>query len=199
MSPTQARERVIKLATTDTAGALEAARRVDDPWFACQALAWVARFAPDRQVESIAAEALAAGRREQDGYKAVGSAAWPIRAMIERGCTRRLGPVLAELLRLAPQIAHPASRSEALFLLFQGTFSAGKAYWEPVFRALVQVSDPSRHWRQGRNLRDAVLIVASADAGFAAAFAPTVRDDRTRRQIEQRLAQADSAETRSFF
>jgi len=105
-------------------------------------------------VVSIADEAFKVGRTDNNPFKVVGSAAWPVRALVERGRTQRLHPVLSSLIDFSPQIESPASRSEALFLLLQAIFPAGRRWWEPVLNELIQSSEPVVHWRQGRNLRD---------------------------------------------
>ncbi|MGD8453316.1 MAG: hypothetical protein PVJ57_16005 [Phycisphaerae bacterium] len=199
MTPTQARDHVCSLATADTEAALQVARGIDDPWFACQALAWAARFAPDERVEAIVAEALTVGHRHADPYKVVGSTAWPIRALVERGRTNRIAPILEEMLDRVPRIEPPAGRSEAVFLLFQAVFPAGRNWWARVLDVLIAVSDPGTHWRQARNTRDALLMVAEEDPGFAADCANRLSNKRNRRRIEQCLSRHDTQTRRPFF
>ena len=62
-------ELVARRATTDTPAARALARSISDPWYRCQALAWVAHFAPKAQFKAIAQESLAAGNAADDPYQ----------------------------------------------------------------------------------------------------------------------------------
>jgi hypothetical protein len=199
MSATQARQRVIDLATVDIDSAMHAARRIDDPWFACQALAWVARYSPENCVDSVADEAFSIGRRSKDEYQIVASAAWPLRALIERDRIDRIGPIIQEYLDMSSSIPNFASRSEALFLIFQAVFPAGRLHWLKVLHALSRSASPSLHWRQARTLRDAILITAGEDSQFAAEFCRNVTNPIAKRQSEQRLARLEARFPREFF
>ena len=84
MSATQQRDRAGQLASSNSALALSTARAIHDSWFACQALAWVARFAPEQEFPKIVYESLHVVRAETDPYRAVAPSAWPLRAIVER-------------------------------------------------------------------------------------------------------------------
>jgi hypothetical protein len=199
MNPTLARDRATKLALTDTEAALKVARQIDDPWFACQALAWVARFAPNQRAQTIAKRALSVGRNHPDPYKSVACAAWPVRALIETGNMNVLMPILGKLMKRAATIESAVSRSEALLLLLQAVLPARRTVWKEVLSALITASQPCLHWRQRRNLRDALLMVASRDSTVASDAMHRIADQRTRTQIERRLAQGELAAPRAFF
>jgi hypothetical protein len=190
---------VANLALRSTDAALAAARDIEDPWYACQALATVARFAPEDRVEAIASEALAAAREAKDPYRLVGSGAWPVRALVERQRLSALDPTVTELLRHSLRIESPASRSEALFLLFEAVFPAGIQHWRPVLDELFRSSDPVVHWRQRRNLRDAMIIVAGEDPALAEELSQGLHDDKLSRQIGSRLREAERHGPRQFF
>jgi hypothetical protein len=106
----------------DPKEALALARRVSDPWFRCQALAWVARHASEELVSSIALGSFNSARQQGDGYKAVAVSAWPVRALIERNRTEVLPEWLSEMLRRARGIENPVIRLDSLLLLCQGAF-----------------------------------------------------------------------------
>ncbi|HEX8201488.1 MAG TPA: hypothetical protein VF590_13465, partial [Isosphaeraceae bacterium] len=136
MTPTMARDRAQRLASSDSGAALQVARGVSDPWYACQALACVARFAPGDRLEAIIDAAMEVGGRGEDPYQVVGAAAWPLRALVERGRRDRLDAILPGLLALASRVESPASRSEAIFLVFQAVFPAGRRWWLAVLQEL---------------------------------------------------------------
>src|SRR5262249_26851219 len=122
MSWTSDRGFVARIAARDPEQALKRARSIENPWYRCQALAHVARHGPPAIVEKIAREALLAAQEERDPYKQVAAAAWPVRALIERGRTQGLPKVLRELIVTGGTIDHPVSRLDALFLLWEAAF-----------------------------------------------------------------------------
>jgi hypothetical protein len=199
MSATQQRDLAGRLAPTDPTRALATARAIEDPWFACQALAWVARYAPEDQFLGIIKESLRVCRAEVDPYRVVAPAAWPIRAIVERNHLEQLPSVIRELLLRAKDIEILASRSEALFLLFQAVFPAGRKHWLAVFQSLREASIPLRSWRQRRNLCDAILIVRSEDQALAQQILSALNDVKLKEKIEKLSATSEPSVPRAFF
>ncbi len=199
MSPTKARDEVCRVARTDNTAALELARQIESPWFGCQALAYVARYAPNEHVVEYAEEALRVGRRNDDLFGVVGSSAWVVRALIERNATDLLDKVLAELVETTNQIENMASRSEAVFSLFQSAFPIDSERWKMLFEALMRATEPMLHWRQARNLRDAFLMIAKVDRRFVDEYIHRVGDEKTRRKIQDRIASGERLLPRGFF
>ena len=199
MSATQQRDLAGRLAPTDPTRALATARAIEDPWFACQALAWVARFAPENQFNKIIKESLRVCSAEVDPYRAVAPAAWPVRAIVERNHMEQLPSVMPKLLLRAKDIENPASRSEALFLLFQAVFPAGRKHWLAVFQSLREASTPRRGWRQQRNLCDAILIVRGEDQAMAQQMVSALDDVKLKEKIEKLSASSEPTVPRAFF
>ena len=195
-NPTQARDRACSLAHSDPSAALTLAREINDPWFACQALAWVGRFWPGDDFETVVNEATEIGRKCSEPYLVVASAAWPVRALIERGASSQTSTIVLPLLVLANEIASLASRSEALFLLFQATKPGMQTNWLPVLEELIKASFPTLHWRQNRNLSEAILIVAAEDNRLANDILHRLPEGRLKTQIEKRLNTQDPTNTR---
>jgi hypothetical protein len=161
ITPTGQRERAIDLAASAPQEAAVVARNIEDPWFRCQALAHVARYWPDENYGKLLREASAAADSQDNWYKRVTVSAWPIRAYLERG---NPGPVKGLLERYVDQVHHIENlggRSEALLMLFQAARPFDRHLWEPVFHALVKATEPALAWRQTRNIRNAVAMVAS--------------------------------------
>jgi len=199
ISATQQRELAGRLALSDPARALATAKAIQDPWFACQALAWVARYAPDQQFIKIIKESLRVCRNEIDPYRVVAPAAWPIRAIVERNHSELLPSVIPDLLLRANDIENLGSRSEAIFLLFQAVFPAGRENWYPVLQALREASTPLINWRQRRNLCDAVMIVLGEDEQLAGKIIDGMADTKLKTKL-QKISTAKKAHTpRPFF
>jgi hypothetical protein len=199
MSATQQRDIACRLASSDSARALATARAIHDPWYACQALAWVARYASDAEFSRIVQESLRVVRAEVDPYRVVASAAWPIRAIVERNRLEMLPSIIPNLLLRADDIEILASRSEALFLLFQAVFSGGAQNWLPVLESLRRASTPLINWRQRRNLLDAVMIVRGEDEELALEITNSVDDPKLKRKIERTWATSEPLPPRRFF
>ena len=199
MNATRQRDTAGRLAPTDPTRALATARAISDPWFACQALAWVARFAPEDQFISIIKESLRVCRAEVDPYRVVAPAAWPIRAIVERNHLELLPSVIPALLRRAEDIEILSSRSEALFLLFQAVFPAGRVNWFPVLESLRGASTPLISWRQRRNLGDAILMVWGEDKSLAQEILRALEDVKLKKKVEKLLATSEPVVPRAFF
>lgn len=193
------RDRACRRAPVDWRAGLEHARRVDSPWYRCQALASVGRYAPDSEVVRFCEEACESAARAKDAYQRVAAMAWPLRALIERDCTDLVMGRLPALLNEASEIESLASRSEALFLLFQAVFPGGPELWRPAFEALARASAPLVHWRQRRNLRDALLIITRVDPVAAREAQRRIEDGRLVRQIERMREQTRRFCPREFF
>jgi hypothetical protein len=199
MTATQQRDTAGRLAPTDPTRALATARAIQDPWFACQALAWVARYAPDQQFIKIIKESLRVCSTEIDPYRVVAPAAWPIRAIVERNRSEMLPSVIPELLLRAKDIEILASRSEALFLLFQAVFPAGRENWLAVLQSLREASTPLISWRQRRNLCDAILIVWGEDKPLALEILSALDDLKLKKKIEKLQVTSQLHVPRPFF
>ena len=199
MNANQQRELAARLAPGDPALALSTARAIHDPWYACQALAWVARFAPEQEFAKIVYESLRVVRAEADPYRVVAPSAWPIRAMVERDRVELLPSVIPELLLRAEEIKLLVSRSEALFLLFQAVFPAGREHWLPVLDSLRQASTPLINWRQKRNLTDAIMIVRGEDEQLAFEIYDAVDDQKLKKKITRIWAIPERHLPRPFF
>ncbi len=199
MTATDKRNLAIELSISDTDQALVIARYIKDPWFACQALAWVARYASEQQFEQIIVESFDASSKADDPYRVVASAAWPMRALIERSASDKLHLITPELLNRAKEIELLASRSEALFLIFQAVFPAGREKWFDILDALIKASVPLINWRQKRNLRDIILIIGNEDEELARKLINGIEESKIRRQIEKRMANLEWRLPRPFF
>jgi hypothetical protein len=188
---------LIALAKSDTAEALRRARSQPLPANRCQFLAWVARFAPDGEVVSIANEALAASALVDDPYWSVAIAAWALRALVERGhdkeCRRALHPVLER----AQRIAHPVCRMDALEILLHAVFAVAQARGG-VLHLLVPACKSASTWKAPRCLSRTAVLLARAAPSESALVLAALGDGKYKRQALREIA-AGGGEPRSFF
>lgn len=168
-------------------------------WSRCQTLAKVARYGPAEQVLPLIDEALLEAAKEPDIYNAVFPTAWPIRALIERGliaeAIQRISPILEKSRGVQPN----SSRCEALFTLVQAAIPGGDACWRPVMDALVESCIPPEHWRQARNLIDAILLAEPLDHELATSVAARITDPRIRRKLDRERQAKHFKKPRDFF
>lgn len=197
MSATTERDLACRAAKVDFARALSLARKVSEPWFRCQALAYVARFAPEERVVKIAEEAIAAALAATEPYVRVAATAWPLRALIERNQGQKAVRLLPSILDLCPQIEGPKSRGDALFLLWEALFPMGGNTRRSMTNALVEscVGHEKGHWV----LREAALSLAFEDREEAFRVAALIPEGKSKRQAEKRLAEGQKFQVKSFF
>jgi hypothetical protein len=110
-----------------------------------------------------------------------------------------LPSIVPNLLVRAEDITLFASRSEALFMIFQAIFPAGRQNWLPVLESLRRASTPLISWRQRRNLLDAVMIVRGEDEALALEIMNSVDDPKLKRKIERTWVTSDPDLPRPFF
>lgn len=199
MSATRERERAIQASKTDFPTALQRARAVSEAWFRAQALAWVARFAPEADVERVANEALKAAGGGHDTYQQVAASAWAVRALAERGQTRKAAEATAKLVSLSDEISNPVSRHHALSLLLQAAWPLDRKVRRAVLDKLVAACQAALSWQSGCTWRDVVLMLAPEDAGEARRILEQMPEGRYKRQAERRLQAGETMTPRSFF
>lgn len=195
MSATTERDLACRAAKTDFLKALILARQVSEPWFRCQALACVARAAPEERVVATAQAAIAAALKDTDSYKQVAATAWPFRALIERDEQLKATSLLSDILALSTQIENPVSRSDALFLLWEAFFPVQSH--NSVLSVLIRSCQG--HWKADYLLRQIVLIMASESIESAREIIVFMRDGKYKRQAEKRLKEEPQFRAREFF
>lgn len=196
---TKARDQVAELARTQPAEALRLARMIADPWYAAQAFAWVARFAPADLAAPALEEARGTAKAGRDAYQRSAVLAWPIRAAVDTGNQAAAGAMLADAMTLLPKVRPAASRAEAGGLLLEAAFPGGAGLWRPVLATIEKHAPPENDWKAGRTYRALAHIVVTVDAEAARRLVAALPLGKTRDRAEKELADGVTAEPRSFF
>lgn len=187
-----------RIAPIDPEEAARLSREVAHPWFRAQGLAAAARWSKDEQVESLALEALDAAAACEDDYQRAGVAAWPIRALVERGkpdlAKRALDTARETALRATPQ----SSSSEALLLLLQAAWRLCSQRRDQILRDVVDLAECG-HWRGRMNAVAAVTMLATEDASAASRLADQIRHPKCRGKAQRALAARRFGGPREFF
>lgn len=189
-----------KMSDMELNTALAAARTETTYRGQAQAMAWIARFVrSQRFVATTALAAAEAASQEEDLYRAVCAQAWPIRALLERDEPKLAAKLLAEGLARSATVTPAASQSEALFLLMQAAMFGSDRMWERPFETLLANSFPVVNWRQGRNVRDAICMVASFDYPKAKLAAAGLPDEKLKATVLDLLSKGKKQPPRPFF
>lgn len=159
MNDTLARDKIASLAKSNPKKALVKARKISDPWFRTQALAWVMRFT-DSDLNSVALLAEKSANACDDAYKRCAVRAWEIAALSERHILPMARKILNVAIKQSQDITSLASRSEALFLLLQAATRIGKAEAIFVNDELNATCGTDGHWRCKRAIRDAAKVLS---------------------------------------
>lgn len=147
------------LAKTDPGKALIQARKIQEPWFRAQALAWVTRY-NDADPVAIASEVTKAARECENDYQKSAVRAWEIAALAERDFKAEARKSLSEALALAKSVEPISSRSEALLLLLQAAMRIGRNEAMSAFEILKQSCPSDSHWRCKRAVRGGEKMIS---------------------------------------
>ena len=130
-------------------------------WFRAQALAHVLRYA-DSDHDLIARLAEKSANACDDEYKRCAVRAWEIAALAECKFFSKSKKVLNLAVKQSQRITPLASRSEALFLLFQAATRIGHSEALLVNKELNLSCSADGHWRCKRAIRNAAKIISGA-------------------------------------
>lgn len=200
---TARRDEAIRLVRNhEPAQALQVAREADQPWYRCQALAFVGRYGDPADRAKIVEEAWSCAFDCADRYQTVAVAAWPLRAMVElqmEGIVARVN----ELLKLVPEIEPVASQSEALFWVWQAVFPLGPSVRslleDDLIRSCAASGKARRYggWRARRNLREVIATITSEDPQHAREVLARMPDSDYKRQAARCFG--ETQRPRTFF
>lgn len=193
------RARAFKAAPLDFDKALVLAEKVSDAWYRCQSLAAVARFAPEGKVIPVANKALKAASLGADAYKRVAVAAWPVRALAERGKFEHANKVLPPVLVDANEVEPPVSKISALELLWEAVWPFSVDAKQLVLDTLLSACQVTNSWRAGRIMNHVALVVATEDKAHAQRIIDSMRESAYKRQAQKRLDANRTERVRSFF
>ncbi len=198
-SATKMRDQASRLAASDLAAAQEIAFAIKEPWFRCQAIAAVARHAQTRDVQRFADAAFAAASACADDYKRSAVAAWPIRALVERGFTDQAMEALRRA-RLAAKKTTPASSSaEALFGLLQAGWDLGSSPRREIVEDLMELHARDTFWRIERAVVDALCMLGAVERELAESIAQRITDAKCRAKALARIQAPFPVRPRDYF
>lgn len=197
MSATKQQDLVARLAKTDSPHALQKARKISEPWFRAQALAYIARYC-DQAPTSVANQAAKAAEACVDTYQQCAVRAWEIAALAERSHTKSAASRLQAVLSKARQIEPPSSRSEALILLLSAAAHINSNAVETVAKMVVRVTDCHSNWRCDRATVNAIGILYRFNPESAAHLSQSVSNAKLRSKCDKIIA-AGGSSPRSFF
>jgi hypothetical protein len=199
MGNTGNRDLVCYAAKNQNPKALELGLKIEDPWDRAQALASVAFYGAESSFTKVIQYSMKASYCCPNGYQVVGSAAWPIRAMIERNHLDLAKKELPRLINTAQGIDHGVNRIDALFLLLEGIFPAGNPLRRTVFDTLIKACSETNSWKAGLHSREAILMMGAVDWEVARQALDTMPEGKFKKQTLDRFEDDSFPPPRRFF
>lgn len=194
MSATNERDHAARMAGRDDASALRIARNIGDPWYRCQALAYVALHTADvKRFLGLVAESLESGWSIEDANRSVTVVAWPVAVLARRNdpgpdARKRNDRVLREAVnRVVKTIIgepNPASRADALLCHIHALSPSRRELRDRVLGLLVKDCRDVANRKRQRQLEHAALVIAPDDLNAALGLAALLNENRRRRTIE---------------
>ena len=209
MSATQERDRVARIAGSNSASALRIARNIDDPWFRCQALAYVAwNTANHKRFLGLVAESLESGWSIRDANRSVTVIAWPVAALAKRNYSRPdamkrsvgiLREVITQLTEVIAKEPNPASRADALMLHIHALSPSRRELRKGLLGLLVKECRDATNRKRQRQLEEAAMVIAPDDLDAALGLIESLDENRKRRMTATIEAQWEGLGPRQFF
>jgi len=160
MTDTNLRDKVSKIAKSDTEEAYKMTKKINSPWFKSQALSYIARYSDNKKTMDKAIKESIKVSRLCDDYKIASVRAWVIVALAERGFKKEAKKSLDEVVELAVRIEPVSSRCEALFNLFQASYYIDKSIANKLYERMQSACPIEEHWRAKRAMKHAQEIIA---------------------------------------
>ncbi len=84
-------------------------------------------------------------------------------------------------------------------MLFQAAKPFDRTLWEPILWAMVRAAEPVLGWRQVRNIRNAIAMVAADHPRLVREAIERLSDEKTVAALKRDVENRKSAEPRPFF
>ncbi len=187
MRPTQ-RDKVARMAPKDWKKALDAADRIPDGWYKCQALAHVAKICPiAKQQGTILKNAFKAGLASGDPNRVVTASAWPLRVLAETGKERAVEEETARLLEILRKEANPVRRMDALAEIVLSLVASRSSFLKALHEFEVACRE-ANSWKVPRAVARVLPVVAQVDPAHASQLSQLVADAKERQKLGRDLA-----------
>jgi len=190
MSATTERDAVIQMASSNPENALRRARGIDEPWFRCQALTFVAAAENDPKArERLVREALSAADEQSEPNRIVTVSAWPLRVMSRSGTQDALEKEVRRLLGIIATEPHAVRRADALFMLLDKLRDGPREVFLRLLDAFQAacLAMPAKAKKKEWLMRNGVEIAATVAPQRARALADLIHRPMLRRQAFEAL------------
>ncbi len=192
------RDRVARLARTDTDAAFKLAGSIENVRERVQAFGWIARYSSPEDIPRVIAAVSQCVGKSSDLYGDVMSLAWPLRALYETDHSKLIPALLRTATSMVPNVSPAASRAEAIGLLIHAVLPAGLDLAEPAISALSALHNES-HWRVVRKFVDVSLLVNAYDRPRSLELANLISVKAKRDATIARIHGGEVMEPRPFF
>ena len=169
-------------ASKNLAEALDTAREIEDPWYRCQALAYVAEIETCRERRnSILKEAFSVALEQNSANRVVTVSAWPLAVLCKFGELEIAKGEIERLKEIAKSESNPVCWVDSIFELLKKT-NGTQAITKQLLPPFKEACAAAHGWRTDRNLRDAIAWVANFDRDEALELIELIHEPRVKRQ-----------------
>jgi len=201
---TRHRDRVARLAASEPEEALTIARRIEEPWFRCQALAHVAyHCAGLAKKNEILGESFRAALESRAPNRVVSVSAWPLKVLCKSGQNDKLTVEVERLLVIIAGEPSPVRRADALNQVLGAVLSGPRALFWRVFdqfreACLAPLMSGKRNRKGESRLAHWVVVVDRFDPARARQVMEAVNGPTLRQQALRALREHKNTEPESW-
>lgn len=181
------RAEVSKLAASNPSKALATARRIEHPWYRCQAIASIVEANPShRSAQSLLDEALQAAYAQEEPNRVASVAFWPLRLLVDVHAAGASAHV-HKLLNIIAREPHGLRRLDGLASILAAVMSSAELR-PRALEAFLQTAGACVGWRTERIIDSIVQALAPVDQVAAVELLASRSPSRSTRQRRDLLA-----------
>ena len=181
------RNRVWELGPSDWKKALEIARSIQDPWYRCQSLAYVAENCPDpKQQIAIVQQAFKAGEAATGPNRIVTVSSWPLHILNGLHRESEVRSRLERFLQIIATEPHPVRRMHGLAFLLHAVHPR-RALFLKVLEPFKEACRNCHSWRVGQAIPQVAYLAEQIDSQLTSELLDLITVAKARRRAERQL------------
>jgi len=167
------------------------AEAIQDPWYRCQALSYVADHLKDQKQRSrILDQSFRAALETKEPNRVATVSSWPLGVVCRIGDETRLVLEINRLISIIEREPHPTRRGDGLFFLLKAVAAGPNPCVTALANAFLAACASGHGWKRDRNLRDAAgFLHRMKYRELADRCLELIDEGRIRRQAVRLMAQ----------
>ena len=188
MSATSERDAVKVLVRRDPEKALAMASQIVDPWFRCQALAFVARTIKDlKKRNKVLKEAFGSASDLTEPNRIVTVSAWPLRVLSDYREEAWVEREIERLLQVISQESHPTRRGDGLVGLIHALHRGPKPTLMKVVEQFKVTCQQGHGWKRDQNLYEVAILIKKHDPAKSKELLDLIEDAGKKRNVPNKF------------